>query len=167
MAAVFDSDMAGLPLAQVREKVNALALTSPNGVVCPCCEGVVNTRAERMGTVLAKTLLWIVDRHKQGHEWVHCRGEHVPRWMIEDNTGGKLRYWDLVTRENGRKGDAVQPTQLGLDFALGKIPLYFTAYVRNDKVIAFAPNPTGRINDLMDDVTPTYKDLMNKGSWVV
>jgi len=96
-----------------------------------------------MNSKLLDSLTWMIDAADGSHyKWLNIPKE-APRWMINDRTYNRLRYWGLAehrmikTEAMNRKAGMWRPTMLGIEWRRGIKEIPKTVYVLNGEVQGF------------------------------
>jgi hypothetical protein len=105
-----------------------------DGAECPCCARWGKVYPRHINETMARSLIWLCAAPLTG-DWVYVPAT-APRWLVRSNQLPTLRWWDLVERaasdDKIKKHSGLwRPTQLGRDFAEGKITVPKTVYTYN------------------------------------
>ncbi len=105
-----------------------------DGAHCPCCDRWGKIYPRHINETMARSLVWLCEAPLTGG-WVNVPA-HAPRWLVRSNQLPTLRWWDLVERaasdDKIKKHSGLwRPTQLGRDFAEGKVTVPKAVYTYN------------------------------------
>lgn len=112
------------------------------GVRCPCCSKHVQLYRTRLNAPMARALLLINGAPAQAYEngWLHVENYFVHIDITIKGVHGKLKHWKLLEQKENNdepeknKSGYWRMTDLGRDFAEGKVTVHEAVYLYLDKV---------------------------------
>ena len=125
-----------------------------NGGHCPGCDRWGKIYPRHFNASMAKALIWLVNR---GRPWPDVPNT-APKWLTRTNQLPTVRWWGLAVRRESedpavKHSGMWQPTQRGIDFAHGRIPIPEKVFTYNAKALRFSEKHV-----FIDDVFKTRFD---------
>jgi len=129
------------------------------GGICPCCMRLTRFQRYGLGHRMARELLVLYRRFRSNNDWLHAPN-YLRSLKADDRDTGALVKLGLLEAK-GRSSGIHRMTQLGLDFAGGKVSIPKWHYEYNGNEI---PSPGGKIPNItiFDAIPKTeYAELVN------
>lgn len=140
--AKFDGDPKTVTLEEAKEWLRKEIFES--GAPCPCCSQFAKVYRRNFNSSMAYAIIVFAKNMKVG-EWTNIpefltKGNHTP--IIRSREWSRLQNWGLIEASSGLREDGAKEsgvyrlTQLGKDFAAGKVEVSEAVYMYDERVLS-------------------------------
>ena len=124
---------------------------SGDGGHCPVCDRWGKIYPRGINNTMARSLIWLASR---GDEWVDVPNVG-PIWVLRSNQLPRLRWWDMVERNDSEKSDENKHSGMWRATAFGKL-FAQNKITAPSKVFTYNGEVVGRSDDMVS-ITTCFK----------